>query len=373
MKRLKIVIAGTANPHINAYLNGLNRNIEDIEIVAISEFDDVRRAKINLGMTPVYKDYRLMLEKHPEAEAVMIGSDNIEHFSMFQYALEKKLHIYMMKVISMDESECREMIRLAGQTDCVTACELELRFNTQFQFAKQLVQSGKLGEIQSVFLTNISQSPCNYYPNWGDPVLSYGKKIPVHPGGHIYRGGAITDHPHPYDIIRWLTGAEFATVKAVSAENQRVHLAVEDHAALTGRLTNGIPWFINPSYSNLEEKTNCRKLLWPKSLECNLKITGSKGYFSCDYFDRHIYIVGNHYTSPDRLIVDFANRMPPKNENTLLGSFVATVSGKRKAPETGLNESYQAVRVMNAAYDSIFQGKTIHLTQPECREGKNAI
>lgn len=359
MKKRKVLIAGTANPHIPAYLHGLNRNTEGIEIVAVSDCDPVRRAMIS-GI-PVYSDYRNMIEKHPEAEIIMIGSDNIDHFTMFQYALEKKLHIYMMKVISMDEAECREMIRLAEAADRVIQCELELRFNPQFQYAKKMIEAGALGEIESIYLTNISQSPCNYFPNWGDPVLSYGEKIPVHPGGTVYRGGAITDHPHPYDIIRWLTGAEFFTVNAVSAENQRSHLNVEDHAALTGRLTNGIPYFINPSYSNLEEKTNCRRLLWPKSLECNLKITGSKGYFACDYFDRFIYIVGNHFASPDRLIVDFADRLPPLDSNTLLGSFLETIAGNRKLPETGLNESYQAVRVMNAAYDSIFHNSTITL------------
>jgi hypothetical protein len=84
------------------------------------------------------------------------------------------------------------------------------------------------------------------------------------------------------------------------------HLEVEDHAAVTGELDNGVRYFINPSYSNLEEKVACRRLLWPKSLECNLKITGTRGYFVCDYFDRHAYVVGNNCASPDRLIVDSA-------------------------------------------------------------------
>ena len=156
-----------------------------------------------------------------------------------------------------------------------------------------------------------------------------------------------------FDLIRWITGREFRTVSAVSARNQRAHLAVEDHAAITGELDDGVKYFINPSYSNLEEKVPTRRLLWPKSLECNLKLTGTKGYFSCDFFDRHIYIVGNRYVSPDRLIVDGTPRLPGDPADSLIGSFVAAIAGERKRPETTLEDSYAAIRVMNAAYESI--------------------
>lgn len=303
-----------------------------------------------------------MFDRHPEAEAVMIGSDNIDHYEMFLAAVEKKLHIFMMKVISMDEEECRRMIRIGGSCDRVIQCELELHFNPQFQYARKVVQSGTLGELRSIYLSNISQSPCNYFPNWGIPELSYGKRIPIRSGAKVFRGGAITDHPHPFDLIRWLTGQEFRTVKAVSARNQRAHLEVEDHAAISGELSGGVKYMVNPSYSNLEEQVPTRRLLWPKSLECNLKITGTKGYFACDFFDRHAYIVGNRYVSPDRLIVDGTPGLPKKPEDTLIGSFVECIEGRRASPESSLKDSYEAVRVMNAAYESIREEREITLT-----------
>jgi len=360
------MIAGTANPHIPAYLRGSGRNVEEMQVIALSDFDAARLAgaKEILSQRPdikFYTDYQEMFAAHPEAEAVMIGSDNIDHFEMFKAAVKRKLHIYMMKVISMDEDECREMVEIGERYDRVVQCELELHFNPQFQYARKLVGSGALGEIKSVYLTNVSQSPCNYFPNWGDPVLSYGKKIAIRPGENYYRGGAITDHPHPYDLIRWIFGCEFRTVRAMSAPNQRAHLAVEDHAAITGELDNGIKYFINPSYTNLEEKVPTRRLLWPKSLECNLKITGTKGYYAADYFDRHSYIVGNNYVSPDRLIVDGTPRLPGKQDDNLIGSFIATIDGRRNRPETSLADSFAAVRVMNAAYDSIYRGETVIL------------
>lgn len=358
MKRLKTMIAGTANPHIPGYLRGACNNSTGIEIVAVSDFDEKRLSEINGIQT--YRDYREMFEKHPEAQAVVIGSDNVDHYQMFLAAVEKKLHIYMMKVISMDEDECRHMVEIGNSYDRIIQCELELHFNPQFQYAKKIIKSGELGEIKSIYLTNISQSPCNYFPNWGNPILSYGKRIPIHPGSNIFRGGAITDHPHPYDLIRWMTGLEFSTVKAISARNQRLHLEVEDHAAITGELKNGVKYFVNPSYSNLEEQVPCRRLFWPKSLECNLKITGTEGYFACDYFDRHAYIVGHNHASPNRLIVDGTPRISSHEDNSLTGSFIAAIAGRRP-PEVSLSDSFAAIRVMNAAYESIYRNKTIEL------------
>ena len=361
MKQYKMMVAGLANPHAALYINGAGRDTRLLDVIAISDFDKARieKAKAVVGdntKITFHSDYIEMFDAHPEAEAVMIGSDNIEHFEMFKEAVRRKLHIYMMKVISMDENECREMISISKSYDRVIACELELHFNQQFAEARRIIQSGKIGEIKSVYLTNISQSPCNYYPNWGDPLLSYGKRIPIRKGSRTFRGGAITDHPHPYDVVRWITGAEFKTVSAVSAENQRAHLEVEDHAAITGTLSNGVKYFINPSYSNMEELCNVRRLYWPKSLECNLKVTGTKGFVSADFFDRHSYVLGPGFPSPNRMIVEGVPRLDGGLEDSLVGSFVAAIEGRRKRPETSLEESYAAVKVMNAAYDSIYQG-----------------
>jgi len=363
---VKIVVAGTANPHVPLYLRGAGRDISNLEFVAVSDFEERRllQAREFLKGRPgvrFYSDWRQMLDAHSEAEAVMIGSDNQHHFEMFKEAISRKLHIFSMKVVSMNEGECAEILALTREYDRTLQVELELHFGPQFQYAKKLVASGRLGRIESVYLTNVSQSPINYFPNWGDPELSYGRTVPIRPGASVFRGGALTDHPHPFDLIRWITGGEFKRVFAVSAANQRDHLKVEDHVAITGELNNGIKVFINPSYTNLEEKVATRRLLWPKSLECNLKITGTNGYYATDYFDKHIYVVGANYPSPDRMIVDGTERVRLRPEDSLMGCFGQCVRGVRKKPESTLADGIAAVKVMNAAYESIYHGQEIDL------------
>ena len=360
---VKIVVAGSANPHVPGYIRGKN---SFIDLIAISDFDEKRldndRDFVKAHSNPVfYSDWRKMLDEHPEAEAIMIGSDNKDHFEMFKEAVSRNLHIYSMKVPTMDESEGAEMLRLTKDYARIIQVELELHFSAQFRYARELVRSGKLGEIESIYLTNVSQSPINYFLNWGDPELSYGKTVPIRPGANIFRGGALTDHPHPFDLVRWITGDEFKKVFAMSAVNQREHLKVEDHIAITGELLGGTKIFINPSYSNLEEKVATRRMIWPKSLECNLKITGTKGYYAADYFDKHIYVAGPKYQSPDRLIVDMAGRLKLDPYDSLMGCFASCIRGRREKPETTLQDGLSAVKVMNAAYESVYRNEEVYL------------
>ena len=365
MNPIKMVITGTASGHMGGYLNNIGRGNEpQFECIAVSDSDRARlewARKLLAGKPRFFSDWREMLDACPEAEAVIIGSDNKYHFEMFREAIRRKLHIYSMKVVTMNESECSELLVLARDYDRTIQVELELHFGSQFRYAKKLVESGKLGKIESVYLTNISISPIDSVPNLGEPELHYGSTVPIRPGAKIFRGGALTDHPHPYDLIRWITGEEFKKVFAVSSKNQRDHLKVEDHVAITGELRDGTKVFINPSYSNLEEKSLVYRQIWPKSLECNLKITGTKGYYATDYFDKHIYIVANNFAYPDRLAINGAGHVCLHPENDFFSSFAQCVRGLRDKPESTLADGIAAVRVMNAAYESVYRNKEIYL------------
>ena len=72
-------------------------------------------------------------------------------------------------------------------------------------------------------------------------------------------------------------------------------------------------------------------------------------------------MLGPGFPSPNRLLVEGVPRVDGGLDDSLVGSFVAAIEGRRAKPETGLADSYAAVQVMNAAYDSIYYGKTVEL------------
>jgi len=363
MKPISLVIAGAANPHVPGYLRGMAQISDDVRLLAISEDDsgrlDASRAMLRAQDVdvPGFGDFRRMLDCHPEATAILVGSDNAHHMPMYREAFARGLHIYSMKVVTMLPEEMAELAELGREHSTIFHVELELRYHPQFQKARELVRTGKLGRIRAISLSNISQSPICYFPNWGVPELSYGKRVPLTPGASCFRGGALTDHPHPFDLIRWITGSEFAEVTAFSSRNQRNYLEVEDHLVLTGRLRDGTSVMVNPSYSNLEERGPLRRLFWPKSLECNLKIFGDQGCYYADYFDHPVLVMGENHASPNRLIVDGTPRLV--RSDSMLQRFAHRVRGRAKSEEdASLEDGLQAVKVMNAAYESLYRGMT---------------
>jgi predicted dehydrogenase len=360
---VSLVIAGLANPHMPGHLRSLKGCQDEVSLVALSEEDQSRREAAQQHLkdsgieVPVYADFREMLDRHSCAEAILVGTDNAHHLPVYREAFARGLHIFSMKVITMLPEEAAELVELKAKSEVVFHVELELRHRPQFQKARELIRTGALGKIQSISLSNISQSPICYYPNWGVPELSYGRRVPLTPGARVFRGGALTDHPHPFDLIRWMTGLEFAEVTAFSSRNQREYLEVEDHLVLTGRLEDGTAVLVNPSYSHLEERATTRRLRWPKSLECTLKVFGEKGCYYADYFDHPVLVMGENHVSPDRLIVEGVPEARPGL--SMLQHFVHDVRGLGRGEQVAtFDDGLAAVRVMNAAYESLFHGRT---------------
>ncbi|MDZ4200218.1 MAG: Gfo/Idh/MocA family oxidoreductase [Kiritimatiellia bacterium] len=376
MKPLSVIVTSAANPHVKFYYEDLSRT-ELFSLKAFTEEDPARRQyaedffrRKNMPVR-IYTDWKEMMEKHRDVEAVVVGSDNLHHHEQTLAAAALGMHVYSMKVLSMDERQCEEMIAACRRAGVLLQVELELHFNAQYRALRKAFREGRLGRLHSLYVSNVSQSPIAYYPNWGDPVLSYGKRVPIRPGETVCRGGALTDHPHPYDVIRWITGQEFKRIFAVSGRNMRPHLLVEDHVAITGELTDGTKVFINPSYSHLEENCDTRRLYWPKSLEVLIKAYGEKAMMAADFWHKPAYVMGANHPSPNRMIFEGAPGQPQgfippviSTERFItesrFGSFVAAVRGLRPV-ETPGEDGLAAVRVMNAAYESISTGKSVSL------------
>ncbi len=365
MKKIPLIITSTANPHVKFFYHDLmTSGLYDLQ--AIADRDAKRLSEAETWFKPFkkrpafFRNWRDMLDRHRDAEAVMVGSDNQHHYEETLAAAEMDKHVLSMKVLSMDEKECAAMISRMRQKKKVLGQELELRFHPQYQRVRKQIRSGALGKILGIYLSNISQSPICYYPDWGDPALSYGKKVAIRPGSKISRGGAITDHPHSFDLIRWLTGVEFQNIHAVSGPNMRGYLKVEDHAAMTGTLTDGTPFMINPSYSHLEERSPVRKLIWPKSLEVWLKVVGTKGTAMAEFFQKPIFVLGSGHPSPNRYIMESGETLALPGRLPLLKNFFQAVRGEAPVEVPG-EDGLAAVQVMNAAYDSISNGRTVTL------------
>ena len=249
------------------------------------------------------------------------------------------------------------MIEMVDKAGIVCQIELEMHYNPVVKRLQQEIASGKLGKLLSIQATNITLSPVWAFPWQGNPEASYGKRVPLGDGSGRFRGGALCDHPHIFDLIRWLTGSDYASVFTQVAPNLRKELEVEDMLMVVGKLQDGTAFLFDPSWSRLEERLKVPTPGWeifPKRMEVNLTITGEKGMLMCDCFGPNVY----HNGAPnDRYTVQYTYF---DEWIGLIDEFVDCIRN-RKQPKINLKWHRQTIACMNACYDSVAKGKAIAL------------
>ena len=353
MKPVKIAMMGMTHGHTRKYYQTLIENSKLDWIASCAENEEARQVyELYKTGVPCYLDPEEMLAEHPDIEAIVIASANDRHFEQMKFCTERKLHILSMKIPTFDMAEYDKMIEMVDRAGIVCQIELEMHYNPVVKRLQEIIGSGKLGKLISVQATNITLSPVWAFPWQGDPKASYGKIVPLSSEDHRFRGGALCDHPHIFDMIRWLTGAHFNHVYAQGAPNLRPELQVEDMMLLAGKMTDATAFLFDPSWSRLEERLKVPAPGWeifPKRMEVNFSITGEKGMIQCDCFGPNVY----HNGAPnDRYTVQYTYF---DEWIGLIDEFVDCIRNHRQ-PKINLRWHQETIRCMNACYESVRSG-----------------
>lgn len=222
---------------------------------------------------------------------------------------------------------------------------------------KEILRDGKLGKILSFNARNTTLSPVWAFPWQGVPELSYGRRVPLKAGSNKFRGGALCDHPHIFDMIRDVTGSEFEYVFAQLAPNIRHDIEEEDMLSVVGKMKNGVVFSLDPSWSNMEERLKIPGPGWekyPKRMEVYVTANCEKGSVVADLFGPNVY----HNGAPnDRYTVQYTYF---DEWIGLIDEFVENVR-KRRKPKINLAWHKNTIRVMNAVYESISSGMAVRL------------
>ena len=181
------------------------------------------------------------------------------------------------------------------------------------------------------------------------------------PNSPLFRGGALSDHPHAFDLARFFSDSEFESVYATAAPNIRPERIVEDGVYIVGRMKNGVITSIDPSYSRHENMRPPLHLLgpgwegYPKRVEVNIVLNGENGTILGDGMHLGVYHTGKPYNSfAYQYCGGFSHYAPT------LDAFVASVRNETK-PIINIDSHRKTIEVMNACYDSIQYGQPITL------------
>ena len=358
MKPLKIAMMSMTHGHTRKYYQTLKDNPK-LDWVAVSTANEEVK-KIFLDSVegiPCYDSELEMLNAHPEIEAVVLASENSEHLRQVKLCAERGIHVLSMKIPTFDMEEYEEMIKVTEEAGVVFQIELELHYNPVVMRMKELVKNNSIGQLRSFNATNITLSPVWAFPWQGVPEKSYGKRVQIKEGDNRFRGGALCDHPHIFDMIRELTNSDFDTIFAQVAPNLRKDIEEEDMLSVVGRMKNGVIFSLDPSWSRMERRLKVPAPGWelyPKRMEVNITINGNDGTIMTDCFGPNTYHNG---TPDDNYVLQYTYF---DEWIGLIDEFVDCVRNG-KTPKINLRWHKKTIEAMNAVYESISTGKAVKL------------
>ena len=222
--RIRIGAIGTGGR--TQYLMQLLKKLSGNEMVAVCDVYEPRllqAAQIAGQGAKLYRDYRELLESR-EIDAVVIGSPDHWHKQMTIDAVQAGKDVYIEKPVSHSIQEGVEMVRAVTSSGRVVQTGTQQRSWEHYLLGKQIVDSGKLGQINFVYTFWYQ----NYSRNaeWHDPRGIQPTKLnwkqwlgsapdqPFMPEKYVlwrwywdFGGGALTDlMTHWIDVIQWYMG-----------------------------------------------------------------------------------------------------------------------------------------------------------------------
>lgn len=189
---MNIAFAGFRHSHIFSLYDAALQS-EMIHISGCYEENPSERENIakTRGIKFTYAAYEELLNDET-VNAVAIGDYYGKRGKMVIEALEHGKHVICDKPICTDLNELDKIERISAEKNLQVGCMLELRYMPQTMKAKELIESGALGDIHIVSFTG--QHPLNFAsrPKW---YFEEGK-----------HGGTINDIAiHGIDLVRFLT------------------------------------------------------------------------------------------------------------------------------------------------------------------------
>lgn len=316
---MKIGIISFAHMHAHSYASALLRQ-EGVELAGIADENKERGQRFAKEFgTAYYEDYRELLAQ--EIDGVIVTSENVRHKEHVLAAAAAGKHVLCEKPLSVSVQDAQAMIDACRLNGVMLQTAFPVRFSTTIKRAKDIVDSGKLGQILAMKGTNRGQNPGGWFI---DPQLS--------------GGGAVIDHTvHVADIMRWFTGAE---VKEVYAEIDNLvyeDTPIDDTGIISMTFENG-------AFATLDCSWN-RNRSYPTWGDVTLEIIGTEGTLSLDLFNQKINVFsdrdGFHYAY-------WGDNM----DEGLIQDYVASIrEGRTEASVTG-EDGMRAVEIVLAAYAS---------------------
>jgi predicted dehydrogenase len=307
--------------HVHA--DGYTREIiekTDSKVTAVWDEDTERGKKYaEKFQAKFYPDYDELIADET-IDGIVICSPTSMHKELILKAINSGKKVFSEKVLALTTADCLEIKEALDKQGMDLTLSLVKKCDKEFLFAKQLVESGALGQITYARMRNVHNG-------------SIGNWLPA----HFYNkeqcgGGAMIDlGAHPMYLLNWLLG-EPKSVQSVFTDV--TNRGVEDNAVSLIEFDNGV---IGVS------ETGFVSVYTPATLE----VSGTKGTL--------LIRDGVWYATEETE----GKMVEAKLPESLPSPVVQWASGEyNKAGVTfGIDDAITLTKMMEAAYKSTLSGK----------------
>lgn len=319
------------------YANLLSSQISGARLYAVAEVDEQARSRITseLALSRIFADFHKMLEL-PELDAVIITTPTSTHHDLVVAAARAGKAILCEKPLALTLAETRSAQEAAARAQVSLQVGFMRRFDTAYQKAKALIDSGQIG--YPVTFKSLSRDPFCPQLEYADPKKS---------------GGLILDMGiHDIDLARWLMGSE---VERVTAEGTiLVCKTLESVGDIDNALIN--LRFVNGALGNIEVSRNAFY-----GYDIRTEVLGSEGAVMIGVHQHTPVLLltrgGAQYDITPYLMERFGDAYKAQVQH-----FVdCLVAGK--TPQVGGADAYAAYEIGVAATQSYQTGRSVALKE----------
>ena len=235
MADLKVGVIGTGfiGP---AHVEALRRLGIEVVAVAGPRADGVAEKARTMHVEKYY-DTAEALIADPEINVVHITSPNHVHHPQAKAALLAGKHVVCEKPLAMNSTESSELVKLAKEKKLVNAVNFNIRFYPLSQQARQLLQSGEIGDVyivQGSYLQDWLLLPTDW--NWRlEPQFSGDMRAVADIGSHWL------------DLTTFITGLQIEAVFADFATFLKIRQKpTQPVETFTGKLQTNLEYVEQP-------------------------------------------------------------------------------------------------------------------------------
>jgi predicted dehydrogenase/sugar phosphate isomerase/epimerase len=344
---------GMGGGHLSNYLKGELKRMRFVAAADINP-DRLEAAREVLPGIAVYNSAEELIAGGL-CDAIVIATPHYFHPPIASLALEAGLHVMTEKPAGVYTKQVREMNEAAAKSDKIFAIMYNQRSDPRYRKLREIVQSGKYGEIKRVLwiITNWYRTQA-YYNSGGWRATWSGE------GG----GVLINQDPHQLDLWQWFCGMP-DKITASCHEGKWHDIEVEDDVTIYAEYPNGATGMFVTTTGE-PEGTNRLEIVMDKG---KLVCEGGKlilKEFSCSTKE---HIFGSregfgHIDSEETEIVTGGN--PVRQHSMVMNAFAeAVVTGARGLLYARGEEGINGLSISNAAHLSGWLGRPVELPVDE--------